>query len=165
MLSSFAGMRNDCFLYLAALVLGMACMASAAEYPTEFWKNDEQGWVVETKPCDSGLCGYLVDYRTVHVREPGYVSTDVHNPDPARRAVPLCGLLLMAGFNPSKRVHGRWDGGWVYDPDNGRTYSGTISVIDDNTVKLRGYTGISLFGRTMILHRVGDAPRRCPAVP
>ncbi|MDB5394098.1 MAG: hypothetical protein JWM91_1604 [Rhodospirillales bacterium] len=156
------------FLLLTASLIGLACLASAAaapdeSRPTEFWKNDEQGWVVEAKPCDSGLCAYLVDYRVTHQHEPGYVARDEHNPDSARRAEPLCGLRLMGGFKPTRRSSNVWDGGWVYDPDNGRTYSGTISIIDENTVKLRGYVGISLFGRTLILHRLANAPTRCSA--
>jgi uncharacterized protein (DUF2147 family) len=141
------------------LLIGIAGAAQAATYPTEFWKNDEQGWVVETKPCDSGLCAYLVDYPVVHDHEPGYVPRDIHNPDPARRGAPLCGLPLMGGFKPSGEKD--WDGGWVYDPDTGRTYSGVISVVDATTVKLRGYVGISLFGKTLTLRRAADTPTRC----
>jgi uncharacterized protein (DUF2147 family) len=141
------------------LLIGIAGAAQADTYPTEFWKNDEQGWVVETKPCDSGLCAYLVEYRAVPDQGPGYVPRDIHNPDPARRNAPLCGLLLMGGFKPSGEK--AWDGGWVYDPDSGRTYSGIISVVDAATVKLRGYVGISLFGKTLTLHRTTEAPTRC----
>jgi uncharacterized protein (DUF2147 family) len=150
------------------MLISLARGAQAVETPDassakEFWKNDEQGWVVEAKPCNGELCAFLVGFKMVHEHEPGYVPLDVHNPDPARRTEPLCGLRLMGGFKPSKRA-GSWEGGWVYDPDNGRTYSGTISMIDNNTVRLRGYVGISLFGRTLILHRVADDPARCTGV-
>ncbi len=152
-------MRINIIQSLAALLVASAGTASAATYPNEFWRNDEQGWVVETKPCDSGLCAYLIDYRAIHDTAPGTVLRDIHNPDPARRAAPLCGLPLMGGFRPSR--DGAWDGGWVYDPDSGKTYSGTISVVDAATVKLRGYVGISLFGKTLTLHRSAEAPARC----
>jgi uncharacterized protein (DUF2147 family) len=145
--------------------LGLSQMARAADYPTELWKSDEEGWIVKTAPCDSGLCGYLVGYRMVHPHDPGYIPLDEHNPDPARRAAPICGLMLMGGFKPSKHSKGVWDGGWVYNPDNGKTYSGTITEIDADTVKLRGYIGLSLFGRTLILHRLDTAPPSCTPLP
>ncbi len=139
---------------------------AASADSSDFWLNPEQGWVVETKPCDDGsLCGYLVGFRMTHVHDSGYVARDVHNPDPNRRAEPLCGLKLMGGFSQSKRVKARWDGGWIYDPDTGETYSGTISQVDADTVKLRGYLGIPLFGRTLILHRESGVTTRCSVEP
>ncbi len=152
-------------LWLSLILVGVSDAGGAVEYPTDFWGNQEQGWVVETKPCDTGLCGYLVGFRVTDPHDPGYVARDVHNPDLSRRAAPLCGLNLMGGFHPSKRIKGNWDDGWIYDPDTGKTYSGTISVVDADTVKLRGYIGISLFGRTLILHREKGVTTRCSASP
>jgi uncharacterized protein (DUF2147 family) len=48
---------------------------------------------------------------------------------------------------------GQWTGGRVYDPNSGNTYRGTITLIDADTLKLRGYVGITLFGRTEIWKR------------
>jgi uncharacterized protein (DUF2147 family) len=49
---------------------------------------------------------------------------------------------------------GRWTHGTVYDPNSGKTYKGTITLVDHDTLKLRGYIGISLFGRNAIWSRV-----------
>jgi uncharacterized protein (DUF2147 family) len=147
------------------LAASAAHAAVPSDYPTSVWVNAEEGWVVETRPCDSGLCGYLVGYRVTHPDDPDYVARDTHNPDPAKRGQALCGLMLMGGFNPSKRVPGKWEDGWIYDPDTGETYSGTVTVVDADTVKLRGYVGIPLFGRTMTLRRETGARQRCPAPP
>ena len=35
------------------------------------------------------------------------------------------------------------------DPKNGKEYKCTISLKDANTMKLRGYIGFSVFGRTI----------------
>ena len=161
--------RLNLRLRLIALCLAFSAPAIgpavAAEYPKEFWVNPDQGWVVETKPCDSGLCGYLVGYRAADPHPPGYIAKDVKNPDPAHRDQPLCGLMLMGGFNPADETARQWKNGWIYDPDSGKTYSGTISLIDRSTVKLRGYLGIALFGRTMMLKRETTPPEHCNAVP
>lgn len=148
------------FSTLAVLAATLSFTANAAEIQTEFWKNDQEGWVVEAKECGGALCAYLVAYRMVHQHLPGYVPLDEKNPNPARRADPLCGMQLIGGFKAGKRP-GLWEGGWVYDPDSGRTYSGTITQVDEKTAKLRAYIGFSLLGKTLMLRRVADddAPR------
>ncbi len=151
------------FTCLAALAVTLSFTASAAEIRPEFWKNDQEGWVVEAKACGGALCAYLVSFKMVHQHPPDYVPLDERNPDPARRAQPLCGLQLIGGFKPGKKT-GNWENGWVYDPDSGRTYSGTITQVDDKTAKLRAYFGFSLLGKTLMLRRVADdyAPQCVP---
>jgi uncharacterized protein (DUF2147 family) len=41
-----------------------------------------------------------------------------------------------------------WIGGDIYAPESGKTYSSYMYLKDINTLKVRGYVGISLFGRT-----------------
>jgi len=43
----------------------------------------------------------------------------------------------------------RWVKGKIYDPDNGKTYSCKMKLVD-NELKVRGFIGISLFGRTTV---------------
>lgn len=73
---------------------------------------------------------------------------DDKNPDAALRSRPVRGLTILYGFHADGDQ--RWSGGRVYDPNSGNTYSGTITLIDAETLKLRGYIGIPLFGRTEI---------------
>ena len=40
-----------------------------------------------------------------------------------------------------------------YDPKNGKEYKCYIQLLDHNTLKLRGYIGLSMFGRTAIWKR------------
>ena len=157
-------MRTIQSLPLAILAIALAHPVAAADAPPEFWVNDKGGWTVETKPCDSGLCGYLVDFRAAHADRPDAPKTDVHNPDRSRRDQLMCGLLLMGGFKPAEPEGKAWSDGWVYDPDSGSTYSGDISVVDAHTVTLRGYVGIKLFGKTLTLRRSTEIPARCSTV-
>jgi uncharacterized protein (DUF2147 family) len=84
---------------------------------------------------------------------------DDKNPDPALRTRPALGLPILQGFRQER--DGSWSGGTVYDPESGRTYSGTLSLDRDGRLRMRGYVGISLFGRTEILTRVaGPSPER-----
>lgn len=77
---------------------------------------------------------------------------DDKNPDPALRDQPLHGLRIMRGFEGDGP--GRWKNGRIYDPNSGKTYSCKLTLVDANTLKLRGYLGVSLFGRNEVWTRV-----------
>ncbi len=55
------------------------------------------------------------------------------------------GLVNLEGF---KFDDGEWEDGTIYDPKSGKTYSATMELDGKNLLKIRGYVGISLFGRT-----------------
>jgi uncharacterized protein (DUF2147 family) len=76
----------------------------------------------------------------------GKPKTDIHNPDNNKQTRPIIGLVILNEF----RFDGtdEWTKGEVYDPESGKTYSCTISFKNNNTLKVRGYVGISLLGRT-----------------
>jgi uncharacterized protein (DUF2147 family) len=44
----------------------------------------------------------------------------------------------------------RWEEGKIYDPENGKDYSCILTLIDANTLNVRGYIGFSLIGRTQV---------------
>ena len=71
---------------------------------------------------------------------------DDRNPDPSLRTRKLDGLAIMTGFE--YEGDGRWKSGKVYDPNSGKTYKCTLTLVDAKTLKIRGYIGLSLFGRS-----------------
>ncbi len=139
--------------------------AKALDTTPSIWINPEQGWVVEAHLCGTELCSHLIAFRMEHPHPPGYIPLDANNTDPKLRGRPLCGLQLMGGFDPAKRRDNKLDGGWVYDPETGKKYSALLTLVDPDHVKLRGYIGIPLFGRTVNLHREGEPAQRCPMPP
>ena len=76
---------------------------------------------------------------------------DNNNPDKTKINNPVIGLLILTGF----KFNGddKWEGGKIYDPESGKTYSSNLTLQDKNTLKVRGYVGISLFGRTEVWSR------------
>jgi uncharacterized protein (DUF2147 family) len=64
----------------------------------------------------------------------------------------LCipGPPLLWGFK--YKGANKWEGGKIYDPNNGKTYSCKMTL-EGNTLKVRGFVGISLLGRTTIWTR------------
>lgn len=94
--------------------------------------------------------------KIVWLKEPnfpdGTVKVDKNNPDESKRMVPLKGFNNLLGF--SYKGNSEYDGGTIYDPENGSTYSCVITLEDDNTIKVRGFIGVTVFGRTDTWKRV-----------
>ena len=64
---------------------------------------------------------------------------------------PIVGMTILRDL---EKDDDEWSGGTVLDPANGKTYSCTLEVQDGGkTLKLRGYLGISLLGRTQYWKR------------
>jgi uncharacterized protein (DUF2147 family) len=76
----------------------------------------------------------------------GKPKVDNNNPDKAKRSNPVIGSVILMGFKFDG--NNEWKGGDIYDPESGKTYSSYLFLKDKNTLKVRGYVGISLFGRT-----------------
>ena len=78
--------------------------------------------------------------------ENGNPKKDPLNPNKDLRDRARQGMVMMTNFAYQK--DNVWDGGTLYDPKTGKTYSGMITLKDKNTLDLRGYVGIALLGRT-----------------
>jgi uncharacterized protein (DUF2147 family) len=154
-------MRTTLGLLLAASMSTLAGAAFAVEPAAAgFWVTPDHGAVVNITPCDSGLCGHIVGLRTD--RNPTDIPKDDHNPDPTKRGNPRCGLVLMGGLKPVKGSTTEWEDGWVYDPESGHTFTGEMHLEGPDTLKLRGYLGISLLGQTQVWTReTGETKNRC----
>ena len=84
--------------------------------------------------------------------ESGKQKLDKENPKKELKTKPIVGLEILKGF---KYIGDKkWEGGTIYDPENGKTYDCNIAMKDNNTLKIRGYIGISLLGRTTVWSRV-----------
>lgn len=55
------------------------------------------------------------------------------------------GMVIVEGLELNGKT---WEEGTILDPKSGKTYSCYISFDDENTLKVRGYIGFSLLGRT-----------------
>jgi uncharacterized protein (DUF2147 family) len=96
------------------------------------------------------LCGRIVWLKDANDAS-GAPRVDTRNPDPSRRSRPICGLVVMRGLLPSGPD--RWDDGSVYNPQDGRTYTGDMTLLTDRRLRVRAYLGIPFFGQTQIWTR------------
>ena len=58
----------------------------------------------------------------------------------------MLGLRILSGF--SEADPGVWEDGEIYDPSDGDVYHANIAEDGPTRLRLRGYIGIPLFGRT-----------------
>ena len=84
-------------------------------------------------------------------KENGKPKLDKNNPNDKLKIRPLIGLLILKDFVFADDLE--WEDGEIYDPGNGKTYSCNMELVDYNTLEVRGYIGISLFGRTDVWTR------------
>ena len=139
------------FLLICCLSLPVLA-ADADELLGTYYTTDNES-TVEIYKCGDHYCG-----KIVALEEPIYPAdddqgmagkpkVDRENPDPALRTRPALGLVIMEGFSFNGKI---WSGGTIYDPNNGKTYKCKITPIENGKIKVRGYIGVSLLGRTVI---------------
>jgi uncharacterized protein (DUF2147 family) len=138
---------------LLLLTLGAgAALAAGADDIIGTWFNQEKDAQIEVYKCGERYCGKIVWLKNPDYPDgstdgvPGTPKLDHHNPDQAHRKDPVLGLNIVKDFGYDEG--NRWFGGSVYDPKNGKTYKGKMTLVAPDKLDLRGYIGISLIGRT-----------------
>ncbi|GAB5399945.1 MAG: DUF2147 domain-containing protein [Aureisphaera sp.] len=64
---------------------------------------------------------------------------------------PIMGMTIIRGL---EKDGDEYNGGRILDPENGKLYKCYITLEDTDTLKVRGYIGFSLLGRTQYWYRV-----------
>jgi uncharacterized protein (DUF2147 family) len=115
-----------------ASVLG-AGGAWAASPVTGVWRAPVGHATIDVYDCGpQTVCGRVVDSDKLRASPQ---MRDVNNPDPTLRDRPVKGLQMMREFRGGPT---RWTDGLLYNPDDGHTYHGTITLVDAHTLKLAG---------------------------
>ncbi|NKB16490.1 MAG: DUF2147 domain-containing protein [Sphingomonadales bacterium] len=141
--------RNPTARSVKIAALAFIVVTGAIAMPEKAWAQAERGingrWathgfgsIVEIAPCtgddEATLCG-----RIVWLWEPtdseGRPRTDHENPDASLRTRSLVGVDIIRDLRQT--APGEWGDGAVYNPDDGRTYSGRIRLLD-GALALRG---------------------------
>ena len=128
---------------LPLLLISAIAWSDTTDVEGRWLTEDGDGWI-EIRPVGNTLEGTIAGSPDSKQREER--EYDEFNPDPSLRNRRLQGLTIMTGLEYDGE--GRWTGGTIYDPNSGKTYKCSLRQLDANTVKLRGYIGVSLFGRS-----------------
>jgi uncharacterized protein (DUF2147 family) len=76
---------------------------------------------------------------------------DRANPNPSLRSRAWLGMILLQNLVFDGK--NEWENGDIYDPNSGSTYRSKVKLLDAQTLQVRGYIGIPLFGKTMVFNR------------
>ena len=134
---------------VAAAGLLLAANSALAEDILGLWDAGESN--VEIYACGELLCGRIAELDEP-LDEDGNEKLDKNNPDPALQSRPLLGMDLIAGFTRAGKR--KWEDGTIYDPRDGKTYKCVMKLQRDGTLKVRGYVGVPLLGKTVEWTRV-----------
>jgi uncharacterized protein (DUF2147 family) len=124
----------------AAVVLALrlasgAAAAQSADEAIGLWLNPENQSNVEFYKCGEGLCAKITKLATDGAK------TDEKNTDASKRERAILGLVIMDGAKKSGPA--KWSGN-LYNPNDGKTYAGTVTVKDKNTLDLSGCVALVL---------------------
>lgn len=135
---------------LAALALLATATTSVAmaDDPSGVWRLDSGKVTVKVEQCGEELCANIVGLKEPTYKD-GTPKIDRHNENPALRKRPLMGLAVLSDMKPSGE--NSWKGA-IYNADDGKTYSATMSL-EGNVIKLKGCVA-GIFCKTNTFNKV-----------
>ncbi len=83
-------------------------------------------------------------------KEPGDTGICSHCPG-AFKDKPILGLKLAWGLVSTGK--NKWGEGHILDPQKGKIYRAKMQLVNENSLAVRGYYGVSLLGRTNVWYR------------
>ena len=152
-------------LIVALFLTASAIAAPPSATPTDIrglWvdhrEREKQAVAVWIDEYDGHMCGYIY-WLKKPLSADGLPKRDRHNPNAALRARPRCGLEILTGFR--RLTENTWADGQIYNPGDGQTYNGKLNLESDGSLGIRGFVGMSIFGKTIEWVRPSEVPERC----
>ncbi len=148
-------------LVLASFVLLASTAAAQPSGVFGTWLTESGVAQVRIEPCPDArngpLCGHIVglinpkgpDGKVV----PPETATDYRNENAALRSRKVICMPLIWGFKKTNDPS-TFEEGQIYNGEDGKTYTANITLQPDGKLRLRGYVGTPLFGKTQLWTRV-----------
>jgi len=135
-------------LVLVLSLLIVQAFAQEAQKIAGIWWNDKKTSKIEVKEENGKFIGTVI-YINPEKYVNGEPEKDFNNPDAKLKTKSRLGLQILSGlkFNSADK---EWQGGRIYDPDNGKTYDCYAWFdADPNILNIKGYVvGIKWLGRS-----------------
>jgi uncharacterized protein (DUF2147 family) len=146
-------MSRRIFSFFVGLVIAAtSAHAAGSEDILGVWNTEGKDAKIMIYKCGVKYCGKIVWSKDPNYPAdskegtPGTPVLDYNNPNPVLRKTPIIGLQILYDFMFAG--DNLWTGGRIYNPDNGKIYSGKMTLVSPSQLNLRGFIGISLIGRT-----------------
>ena len=148
---------------LAPAVLAGVLLTSVAQAADVYgvWLTESKSAQVEVYKCPDAArgpgCGRVVrlmdpkgpDGKPVKPED----AVDHRNPDPGLRTRKTLQMVFLYDFKPTSTPNS-FEEGAIYSAEDGKTYKANLSLQADGTLRLRGYVGAPILGKTQVWTRV-----------
>lgn len=136
------------------VLLAAAWPARAASVPPDgAWLTDQGGGVIRLGPCGDRLCGWVS----------GLSFHDDGTPPQMYSGGTQCGFNLIRGM--TRTEPNLWEG-IIVNPEDGKQYRSRLWIGDGGELRLRGYIGLPILGRTTVWTRyAGRTTADCHMTP
>ena len=129
--------------FCLAVILGLLPavrpgVAAEQDTPVGHWLTQDKGGVIAIEPCGAALCGRIVGVSLDHPDDP--FPTD-------HEGRSQCGLTIIHGGVPDGERS--WSA-TITDPRDGKIYRVRLQLDEQHRLRVRGYVGIPLLGRTEV---------------
>lgn len=132
---------------LIGALAAMAFAGVAAASPIAgVWRTPVHNADIEVYDCGPAVCGKVINSDLLREHPD---MKDLKNHDASLHDRQVKGLQMISGFTGGPT---QWKGGQIYNPDDGGTYHGTITLSDPDTLKLTGCVVFPLC-QTQVWHR------------
>jgi len=122
---------------LTAFMFGLTLSGyAAAADPTGTWLTEGGKSRVKIVRCGNALCGAIIWLKEPNDPDTGKAKTDFRNPDASKSGRAMIGTEIVLGMRPGNTSE-KWTGE-VYNPEDGKTYSGSLTMTSANELSLTG---------------------------
>ncbi|MEM8573440.1 MAG: DUF2147 domain-containing protein [Pseudomonadota bacterium] len=144
---------------LAAVLLPVSATTAEAGNPAGYWRKADQGQhpaKMQLYRCGGrGICVKIVWLKNPRDSK-GRELQDVRNANPKLRGRKIEGMHIIRGM---KQVSGNQWKGTVYNPEDGKTYSATVTLASSRKIVLKGCVASFLCREQVWLRTSAPPPR------
>lgn len=130
-------------VYLMAMFSLLATVARAQDI-LGVWFNDVQDAKIEIYKGNNGKYYGKIIWLKEPLRD-GKPKVDKYNSKSSLQVRPIMGLVILSDLEQKGEA---FENGTIYDPKSGKTYSCTVNKNGKDKLNIRGYVGVSMFGKT-----------------
>lgn len=152
--------------YFAALVASVLVLTSGTtasgnadgQGPEGVWFDHTKRGAVEIFKCGRALCGRIVWMKNP-LKPSGKPFRDLRNSDKSLRNRTICGMQMIGELRKTGRR--TWQGGWIYDPERGQSFSLQVIQRGKDRLTITGYLLAPAFGKSFRWVRAPEDVDRC----
>lgn len=144
-------MKNRAFVVFVMFVtllgsVNLFAQNKKADDIVGIWLNEDKDAKVEIFMAGGRYYGKIIWLKDPIDTETNKPKLDKHNPEKTLKSRPILNLEILKAFKFNGKDE--WSGGSIYDPKSGKTYSCYMRFEAAEKIKIRGFVGVSMLGRS-----------------